>query len=48
MLNDVLGVVYDTISDLFSFTLPIGITFGAVVVGIFGAPLLVKAFKKFF
>lgn len=35
-------------SQIFSFQLPWGIAFGSVVVGVFGAPLLVKAYKKFF
>lgn len=35
-------------SQIFNFSLPWGITFGAVIVGVFGAPLLVKAYKKFF
>lgn len=38
----------DFFSRLFNFPLPWGIAFGAVVVGVFGAPLLVKAYKKFF
>lgn len=36
------------VGQLFAFDLPWGITFGAVIVGIFGAPLIVKAYKKFF
>lgn len=35
-------------SDIFNFITPWGIAFGAVVVGVFGLPLLVKAIKKFF
>lgn len=35
-------------TPLLSFVTPWGITFGALIVGIFGAPLLVKAYKKFF
>lgn len=34
--------------DIFNFVTPWGIAFGAVIVGVFGAPLLVKAYKKFF
>lgn len=34
--------------QIFNFQTPWGIAFGAVVVGVFGAPLLVKAYKKFF
>lgn len=36
------------IIPLFNFVLPWGITFGAIVVAIFGLPLLVKAVRKFF
>lgn len=35
-------------SNIFNFITPWGIAFGAVVVGVFGLPLLVKAIKKFF
>lgn len=47
-MADALSVVFDMIQQLFNFTLPWGIAFGAVIVGVFGAPLLVKAIKKFF
>lgn len=40
--------ISNLLGSLFNFVLPIGITFGALIVGVFGAPLLVKAFKKFF
>lgn len=43
-----LSLVYSMLGQLFNFVLPFGFTFGALIVGIFGAPLLVKAFKKFF
>lgn len=37
------------LSQLFNFQLPFwGITFGAMVVGIFGAPILVHCLKKLF
>lgn len=36
------------ISPLFNFALPWGVTFGAIVVAVFGLPLVVRAFKKFF
>lgn len=36
------------ITPIFNFITPWGITFGAVVIGVFGAPLLIKAYKKFF
>lgn len=35
-------------TPIFNFVTPWGFTFGALIVGIFGAPLLVKAYKKFF
>lgn len=37
-------------APLFGFTLSFagGVTFGAVVVALFGLPLVVKAYKKFF
>lgn len=38
----------NVISPIFSFSLPWGISFGAVIVGVFGAPFIVKAYKKFF
>ena len=47
-MSDVLALDFDMISQIFNFSLPWGITFGAVIVGVFGAPLLVKAFRKFF
>lgn len=35
--------------QLFNFQLPYwGITFGAMVVGVFGMPIIVHSFKKFF
>lgn len=37
------------ISPLFDFNLSFwGVTFGSIVIAIFGLPLLVKAYKKFF
>lgn len=47
-MSSCLSVIYSMLGQLFNFTLPWGITFGAVLVGLFGAPLLVKAFRKFF
>lgn len=47
-MSSCLSVIYSMLGQLFNFTLPWGITFGAVLVGLFGAPYLVKAFKKFF
>lgn len=47
-MSDILAVISNTVGQLFDFTLPIGLTFGAVVVGVFGMPLVVKAIKKFF
>lgn len=35
-------------AQIFAMRTPWGIAFGAVVVGIFGAPLIVRAYKKFF
>lgn len=35
-------------SELFDFVTPWGIAFGAVVVGVFGLPLVVRAIKKLF
>lgn len=35
-------------TQIFNFETPWGIAFGAVVVGVFGAPLLVRAYRKFF
>lgn len=43
-----LSTIYSMLGQLFSFALPWGITFGAVVVGVFGLPLMIKAFKKIF
>lgn len=43
-----LSVIYDLVSQLFNFQLPWGISFGAVVVGVFGLPFLAMAFRKFF
>lgn len=38
------------ITPLFNFVLPFwgGVTFGSIVVAIFGLPLIVLAYKKFF
>lgn len=37
------------ISQIFNFHTPwFGLAFGSIIVGVFGAPLLVKAIKKFF
>lgn len=33
---------------LFNFVTPWGIAFGSVIVAVFGLPLLVRAYKKFF
>lgn len=43
-----LSLIYDMISELASFTLPWGLTFGAVVVGVLGLPYLVRAIKSIF
>lgn len=43
-----LNFIGSMLAQLFAVTLPWGITFGAVIVGVFGLPLLVKAWKKFF
>lgn len=43
-----INVIFDMVSQLFSFRMPWGLSFGAVIVGVFGAPLLVLAIKKFF
>lgn len=43
-----ISFIGDLVGQIFNFTLPWGIAFGSVVVGIFGAPLIVKAYKKFF
>lgn len=34
-------------SQIFNFTLPWGVSFGSLVVAVFGIPLLVLALKKF-
>lgn len=47
-MSGYLTFLSDFFSQLFNFSLPWGIAFGAVVVGVFGAPLLVKAYRKFF
>lgn len=47
-MSSVLSVLSNMLGSLFNVTLPWGIGFGAVIVGVFGAPLLVKAYKKFF
>lgn len=47
-MTDCLSLLYTLLGELYNFVLPWGITFGSVIVGIFGLPLLVKAFKKFF
>lgn len=47
-MSDCLSVISSMLHQLFSFHLPWGISFGAVIVGVFGAPLLVKAFKQLF
>lgn len=44
----VYSVVYSMFSQLFSFMLPWGITYGSVVVGVLGVPYLVKVLKKVF
>lgn len=36
------------VSQIFNFVTPWGVAFGAVVVGVFGLPLVVRAIKKFF
>lgn len=35
------------IAPIYNIVLPFGITFGALVVAVFGIPLLVKAIKTF-
>ena len=47
-MSSCLSFLLDMLGDLFSFTLPWGITFGAVVVGVFGLPYVVKAFRHLF
>ena len=47
-MSDYLLFFKDMFAKIFNFNLPWGIAFGSVVVGIFGAPLIVKAYKKFF
>lgn len=47
-MSSVMTILSDLLGNLFNVNLPWGITFGAVIVGVFGAPLLVKAYKKFF
>lgn len=47
-MADCMSVIFSLLGQLFNFVLPWGITFGAVIVGVFGVPLLVKAYKKFF
>lgn len=47
-MSDCLSVISNLIHQLFTFQLPWGIGFGAVIVGVFGMPLLVKAFKQLF
>lgn len=40
--------ISDMIFKLFDFVLPFGITFGSLVIAIFGLPILVRAFRKLF
>ena len=48
-MSEVLSFIGSSlISPLFNFSLPWGVTFGAIVVALFGLPLLVRAIKKFF
>lgn len=47
-MSDYWSFISSLFSQIFNFQLPWGIAFGAVVVGVFGAPLLVKAYRKFF
>lgn len=48
LMSDYWTFISSFFNQLFNFQLPWGIAFGAVIVGVFGAPLLVKAYKKFF
>lgn len=49
MFSEYLSWINDhLITPLFNFALPWGVTFGAIVVAVFGLPLVVRAFKKFF
>lgn len=47
-MNDYWSFIQSLFSQIFNFVTPWGIAFGAVVVGIFGLPLIVKAWRKFF
>lgn len=47
-MSSCMSVLGSMLGSLFTVNLPWGIGFGAVIVGVFGAPLLVKAYKKFF
>lgn len=47
-MASVMSVIYSMLGQLFNVVLPWGITFGAVLVGVFGLPLLIAAYKKFF
>lgn len=48
ILDYVSWISSNIINPLFNFVTPWGIAFGAIVVAVFGLPLLVKAYKKFF
>lgn len=44
-----LSLIRNVLSQLFDFGLPgIALTFGGLIVGVFGVPLLIKSIKKFF
>lgn len=48
MSAELLSWFGDFLGQLFNFALPFGITFGAIVVGFVGMPLLVGVLKKLF
>ena len=40
--------VFNIVSQLWSFSLPFGITFGQLVAAVFGLPVLAKCYRRFF
>lgn len=47
-MSDVLSIIYNMLGQLWNFVLPIGVSFGVIIAGCIGIPLVYKWFKKLF